>query len=165
MYIALLLAISFSTFSLDDKINLGMTESELVEATSAVKVGSAGARSHSYTEFSEENPVVYIDRTSEKKKEYYFHDGKLYKVMTIYRNRVNDQSYYLEKINTLTKQFGEPSRKYTDQVVTLVVLHSVWENEQEELDLRFGAGYVYEVVTHKSMRKEKTKQDLHLNAI
>ena len=157
--------LNLSAFSLDESISLGMTESELLEITNAVKVDIDAGRGHGYTEFSEENPVVYIDNAQHEKKEYYFHGGQLYKVMTIFRDRVNDASYYQEKLSELEQRFGEPSRKFSDHVFSLVVLHAVWENEHEELDLRFGAGYVHAVITNKALRKDKVQKDLYKKAI
>jgi len=161
----LLAALNLSVFSLDSQVVLGMSEAELLERSDVFKVGGDEGRGHGFTEFSEENPVVYIDNSTVDKKEYYFHNGKLYKVMTIYRGRANDEGYYLEKISELTNRFGEPVRKYSDRVFSLVVLHHVWENKREELDLRFGAGYVHVVITNKALRSEKEKQDLYRKAI
>ena len=163
----LLISLNFSAYSFSgSEISFGISESELLAKTQAIKVSGEGSRGHGYTEFGEENPVVYVDSsTKDKKVEYYFHSGKLYKVMTIYRDRVNDESYYLEKSKELEKRFGQPARKYSEQLFSLIVLHQVWENEHEELDLRFGAGYVHEVITDKSLLNDKRKQDLYKRAI
>lgn len=163
----LLVTLNLSAYSFSgSEVGFGMSESELLAKTQAVKVGGEGSRGHGYTEFGEENPVVYVDSSEKDKKvEYYFHNGKLYKVMTIYRDRVNDENYYIEKSKELEGKFGQPDRKFSEQLFSLIVLHQVWENENEELDLRFGAGYVHEVITDKSLRKDKEKQDLYKHAI
>ena len=169
MYTALILLMSLnlSNYSFGGTdISFGMTEAELVDNTQAVKVADENTRGHGYTEFNEENPVVYIDSSSQNKKiEYYFHNDHLYKVMTIYRDRVHDENYYLEKTQELEGRFGQASQKYSKKLFSLIVLHQIWENEDLELDLRFGAGYVHEVITDKSLRNDKRKQDLYKQAI
>lgn len=163
----LIASLNLSAFALGDApVQLGISEAELLDKTQAVKVDEQSHGGHGYTDFAEENPLVYVDNSlKERKVEYYFHLGRLYKVMTIYRDRVNDEAYYQEQLAALQQRFGEPSRRFTSQVFSLQVFHHVWEDEREELDLRFGAGYVYKVIVDKAMQRDKRQQDISKRAI
>lgn len=133
-----------------------MSEQALQNSVKVEMAASGDGHGHGYSDFMEVNPVVYIDDSAtDKKIEYYFHNNKLYKTFVIYLNQENPEAYYQQKTIELEKSFGEVKNQYTDELFSMPIQHRVWENDFETLDLRFGAGYVYEVRTFKKLAKEK----------
>jgi len=133
-----------------------MSERALTNVTNAEMVASGNGHGHGYSDFTEVNAVVYVDESNKNKKlEYYFHDGKLYKTYTIYMNQMNPESYFDQKTLELEEIFGKTKKQYIDELFSMPIQHRVWENGNETLDLRFGAGYVYEVRTFNKLVKEK----------
>ncbi len=140
-------------------VKLGMSEEQLLKIVDAKKVSGMDGHQHGYSDFTEVNPVVYVDTSSSARKlEYYFHEGKLYKIYTIYRDQSDVSNLYQKKFNELAARLGEPKRQYTSEYFSMPIQHNVWDMGNEELDLRFGAGYVYEVLVNKPAALEKKKQ-------
>lgn len=141
------------------ELEWGMSEQALSDKYQVIKIDPQNPQGQHYTEFQEINPVVYIDRsTPGQKKEFYFYKGKLYKTLVIHLNQNDAQTLYLKKIKTLTDSLGEPDQKKQSMVFNLPVLHTIWNLENEQYDLRFGAGYIYEVRTHIPVAVEKEER-------
>ncbi len=159
MFTALIFAISISFATLplgDDNLQWGISEQALQEKYQVTEVNPALGPKHGYTEFSEVDPVVYIDRSTQgQKTEFYFHEGKLYKTLIIHLDQEDAFNRYESKIEKLKQELGPVDKQFQSKLFNMTVLHSVWDFKEEEYDLRFGAGYIYEVRTHKPAAKEK----------
>lgn len=139
----------------NSEITWGISESELNEKLRVEQTANNG-HGHGYSDFSEVNPVVYINETKDGiKHEFYFFKNKLYKTYTIYRDQSAVQKLYQARLQHYKKNVGEPSKVYEDQLFSLPIQHTVWENESEKLDVRLGAGFVYEVREYKPIAAEK----------
>jgi len=140
-------------------IDWDITEQALQEKIKEKKIDTTLGHGHSYSDFNEINPTVYIDDSfPDKKFEFYFHKGKLYKIYTIYRNQDDIQAFYQQKIEGLKNKLGQPNNTYTDELFSMSIQHHVWETKEEQLDLRLGGGYVYEVRIEKSIAQDKQTQ-------
>lgn len=158
----LLISSTFATYPLgEETLQWGISEQALTDQRDVIKVNPSNPQGQHYTDFSEINPVVYIERSEPGKKiEYYFFEGKLYKTFIIHLEQDNAHARYQEKLEALTKSLGTPSRQHQSMVYSIPVYHSIWQFGDEEFDLRFGAGYIYEVRTHKpTAKKKKIKQE------
>ncbi len=155
--IILLITSSFATLPIGEgDLQWGASEQTLIDQYNVTKVDPKNPQGNHFTEFLEIDPVVYIDRSSPGKKiEFYFYQGKLYKTFVIHLNQSNSQARYEEKIKALTESLGAPSKQTQSIVYSIPVFHTTWEFENEQYDLRFGAGYIYEVRTHKPSAEEK----------
>ena len=157
MFIVLGLSSFFSAFPINNKgFDWSITEEDLSKQFTVEKVSDGTSHGHGYSDFSEINPVVYVDNsTSEKKMEFYFYEKKLYKIYTIHKSKENESAFYKTKIIELQTVLGEPKEIYTDELFDMPIVHHIWETDTEKLDLRYGAGYVYEVRTNKSSADQK----------
>lgn len=141
---------------INEDIGWETTEYTLKKHFNVERAGDGSEHGHGYSDFTEINPIVYVDSSYQDKKiEYYFHNNKLYKIYTIYRSKTNEISFYNEKIAEFKKALGNPKENYTDELYSMPIQHYIWETENEKLDLRYGAGYVYEVRTNKKSAEEK----------
>ncbi len=158
-FILLLITSSFATLPLGEgDLQWEASAQTLMEHYNAVKVDPQNPQGNHFTEFMEIDPVVYIDRsTPGKKVEFYFYQGRLYKTFVIHLDQSNAQARYEEKIKTLTESLGTPSKQHQSIVYSIPVFHAIWEFEDEQYDVRFGAGYIYEVRTHKPTAEEKKR--------
>jgi len=157
MIIAITLSSFFSVFPIKNTdFNWDITEEALNSHFSVEKVSDGTGHGHGFSDFSEINPIVYVDNSSsDKKMEFYFHNNKLYKIYTIYKSQENVSAFYESKVGELQKALGEPKEVFTDELYAMPIVHHIWETSDEKLDLRYGAGYVYEVRTNKSSAKQK----------
>jgi len=158
--ILLLVTTAFSTSPLgQDALEWGISEAALMARYNVLKIDPKNPQGQHFTEFMEVDPVVYIDRaTPGQKREFYFYDGKLYKTLVIHLNQKNAQAFYKEKVETLAESLGEPSQQLSSMVFNLPVLHTIWDFENEQYDLRFGAGYIYEVRIHTPLAEKKKQR-------
>lgn len=160
--LTLLITSSFIALPLGEgELQWGASEQTLLKQTNAVKVDPKNPQGNHFTEFMEIDPVVYIDRSNSGKKiEFYFYQGKLYKTFVIHLDQGNAPKRYEEKVKQLTESLGTPTLQRQSIVYSIPVYHTIWEYEDEQFDLRFGAGYIYEVRTYKpSAEKKKRVQD------
>ena len=105
-------------------ITWGMSIEEL---TSQFEVQKATPDSgFGYADHMEVDPDVYIRVTKDNRKiEYYFYKGRLYKIYIVYDRARSTETFY---------------------------------KSTSTLDLRSGAGYVYEVMIDKAAERDKAKQ-------
>jgi hypothetical protein len=105
------------------------------------------------------DPDVYVRRTQDNKKiEYYFYHGRLYKIYIVYDREKSTDVFYKELINKAHKEYGPAQSHYQENVFGIMVLHVMWDDGSSTLDLRSGAGYVYEVLIDKAAEREKANQ-------
>ncbi len=84
-----------------------------------------------------------------------FSRGKLYKIFTVYGRAYTSAENYAKLVSQLKAQIGEPKRTYDDQTFGIRVLHTEWTTETSTLDLRMGAGFMYEVRYDNNAAREK----------
>jgi hypothetical protein len=133
--------------------NWGITVAELKKQTTVFKA-SPGSE-YNYSEHMEVNPDVYVQKVADKRIEYYFFRGKLYKIFILYNRALANPESYQKLISQQSKKYGPPQRRYQEVVFGLQVQHASWSDKESSLDLRLGAGYVYQVRTQKSVAAAK----------
>lgn len=145
-----------------EKARWGMTVQELQEVASVERVLTG--KGFNYAEHMEEDPEVYAGFSAGHNRiEYYFFEGKLYKVFIIYDKMLYHTKFYEKLVKDTTEKYGPPGRTYEETFYDLVIHHSLWEDPESELDLRKGAGFVYQVridrdaAGRKAAREKKKK--------
>jgi hypothetical protein len=133
----------------------GITTSQLKQIAPVVKVKSGA--NYRFAEHMEIDPDVYVlkDTKQNKKIEYYFYKGKLYKIFVVYDRKPQSISLYKQIKDNLVSDFGNYKRNFKQKVFGLVVTHTQWEDEKTLLDLREGAGFVYQVRIDRDALKIK----------
>ena len=113
---------------------------------------------YNYADHAETDPNVYVRKTTDGTRiEYYFHQNKLYKIYVVYGRERSTREFYKKLIDQTQRVYGPAKSHYQEKYYGITVLHVKWEDQQSELDLRSGAGFVYQVLTDK---KTKQKKDL-----
>lgn len=134
--------------------NWGMSVEEL---TSQLNVHKASPGSeYSYADHAETDPNVYVRVTDDNTRiEYYFFEDLLYKIYVVYDRAKSSADFYQEKILATRKKYGPAQSHYQERVYGLLVLHVKWDDGKSTLDLRSGAGYIYEVLVNKDAERKK----------
>ena len=135
----------------------GMTIEDL---TSHYDVHKAVAGSeYGYADHGEVDPDVYVRITEDNTRvEYYFFEGRLYKIYVVYDRSKASTEFYQKLIANAQKQYGPAQSHYQENVFGILVLHVKWEDGNSSLDLRSGAGYIYEVLVDIAAEREKGNQ-------
>lgn len=121
---------------------------------------------YNYSDHMETDPEVYIQFTKENKRiEYYFFKGKLYKIFIVYDRALTSPQFYRQQITEASRKYGSPQGQFEEKVLGLTVKHTTWEGEQTLLDLRSGAGFVFEVLMDKDVAQAKAVRRQLKNAI
>ena len=149
-----------ASFQLPDgyeETHWGMSVEEL---TSQLDVHKATAGSeYSYADHTETDPEVYVRLTEDDTRvEYYFFEGRLYKIYVIYDRAKSSAEFYQQRIEATRKQYGSAQSHYQEHVYGILVLHVKWDDGKSSLDLRSGAGYIYEVYVDKDAERRKASQ-------
>ena len=111
-----------------------------------------------YAEHLEENPEVYARMTNQHERiEYYFFDGRLYKIFIIYDRMLYHTGLYDRLVSDTQKQYGTPEKVFDESLLDLLIHHTLWEDESSSLDIRQGAGFIYQVRTDKAMAEKKAR--------
>jgi hypothetical protein len=111
---------------------------------------------YNYSDHMETDPEVYVQLTEQDKRiEYYFFKGKLYKIYIVYNKSLTSDKFYQQKVDAATEKYGEPKDQFDESYFGLPVKHTYWEGEQSVLDLRSGAGFIYEVLIDKKAAMAK----------
>ncbi|MBI3812162.1 MAG: hypothetical protein HY283_08160 [Nitrospirae bacterium] len=119
-----------------------------------------------YAEHLEEDPEVYSRITPKHERiEYYFYQGRLYKVFVIYDRIFFHTRFYEGLIEEMTKSFGPPPKTYQEEFFGLSIQHARWEDAASVLDLRKGAGFIYQVRIDKAADQKKTKSQTKKKSI
>lgn len=135
----------------------GMTIEEL---TSQVDVRKASPGSeYGYADHTEINPNVYVRITKDNTRiEYYFFEGTLYKIYVVYDRAKSSTEFYQKLITDTQSKYGPAQSHYQESNFGLLVLHVKWDDGKSTLDLRSGAGYIYEVYVDKDAEQKKASQ-------
>ena len=138
-------------------ITWGMSIEEL---TSQFEVHKATPGSgYSYADHMETDPDVYVRHTKDNRKiEYYFFDGRLYKIYIVYDRAKSTEGFYKNLIDKAQKEYGPAHSHYQENIFGILVLHVKWDDGKSTMDLRSGAGYVYEVLVDKAGEREKASE-------
>ena len=135
----------------------GMTVEEL-QAFTVVHKASRGSE-YTYSDHTEINPNVYISKQADKRIEYYFFRDRLYKIYVVYNRTASNDRLYNDLIQQHAALHGEPHETYQEKVFGMLVKHVAWINEESILDLRSGAGYIYQVrIDRKAAAAKKLLQ-------
>lgn len=142
----------------------GMTVSDLesrMELTRADRGDGFG-----YAEHLEEEPEVYIRQNAQHERvEYYFSEGRLYKIFIVYDRVLFHTPFYKDIVERTTVEFGPPGRIFQEDFFGLSIQHTQWEDAASILDLRKGAGFIYQVRIHKQGAEEKARRLLRKKSI
>jgi hypothetical protein len=137
-------------------VTWGMNAKQLQAAAPARKAELTDG--FGYADHLEDDPDVYVGLTPEHERiEYYLFDDRLYKIYIVYERIMTHTGLYERLVEEIGKQFGPAQRSYHDELFGLPIQHTVWEDEQTILDLRKGAGFVYQVRTHKATAEKKQR--------
>lgn len=139
-----------------DQARWGITAAELknqVEVDRAEMTDEFG-----YAEHLEEDPEVYARVTPRHERiEYYFYQGRLYKIFVVYDRIFFHTRLYEDLIEEMKKSFGPPLKTYQEKFFGLSIQHTRWEDDASVLDLRKGAGFIYQVRIDKAAEHEKAR--------
>ncbi len=139
-----------------EKATWGMTVEELQRVASVEKADTE--EGFNYAEHQEEDPEVYIRLAGGHERiEYYFFQGKLYKIFIVYDRILYHTRFYDRLIDEVKGDFGPPHKTYEEEFFGLPIQHHFWEDNVSSLDLRKGAGFVYQVRTHKALAEKKAR--------
>ena len=133
-----------------------MTLEELQGLVSVEKI--IPGEGFNYAEHGEEDPDVYARMTDKHERiEYYFYKGRLYKIFIIYDRILSHTPLYEKLVEDVTREFGQPDRTYQEEFFGLRIDHSLWEDNISILDLRKGAGFIFQVRMDKETSKKKER--------
>lgn len=119
---------------------------------------------YGYADHAETDPDVYVRTTEDNTRiEYYFFEGLLYKIYVVYDREKSSADFYQERILATRKKYGPAQSHYQERVFGLLVLHVKWDDGKSTLDLRSGAGYIYEVYVDKDAERRKASKDRKRN--
>ncbi|WP_455206502.1 hypothetical protein [Kaarinaea lacus] len=138
-------------------ITWGMGIEELTSQHEVHKAVPGSA--YTYADHMEIDPDVYVRRTEDNKKiEYYFYNGRLYKIYIVYDREKSTDAFYKELIDKAHKEYGSAQSHYQENIFGIQVLHVKWDDGSSTMDLRSGAGYVYQVLIDKTAEREKANR-------
>ena len=121
---------------------------------------------YSYAEHMEIDPDVYVRKAADNQRlEYYLFNNQVYKIFIVYDRSDDDNLQYNQLVDKFIGDFGKPHSTYDETVFGIAVTHTIWEDEHSTLDVRHGAGYVYQVRVNKKLIKEKSLLQQQRNSI
>lgn len=142
----------------------GITAKQLTESVEVHK--ATPGSEYNYSDHMEVEPDVYIQFAEDKKRiEYYFFKGKLYKIYIVYDRALTSPEFYQQKIAEARQKYGPSQGHFEENVFGLTVKHTTWEGEQSLLDLRSGAGFIFEVLMDKKVAQAKALRQRLKNSI
>jgi hypothetical protein len=137
-------------------VTFGMTVDQLRSKVQVDKVNTT--EGFNYAEHLEEDPEVYAGMGDQHERiEYYFFEGRLYKIFIIYDRMFYHTGLYKRLVADAQKRFGKPEKVFDESLMDLLIHHTLWEDADTSLDLRMGAGFIYQVRTDKAMADKKAK--------
>ncbi len=107
--------------------------------------------------FETEPDVYYREKGKDERVEYYFYKGKLYKIFIIYNRELYETSFYEDLIKKAKDSYGAPKDLFEEKTFGLRVFHALWDDGETTLDIRKGAGFIFQVLAEKSVASEKEK--------
>ena len=111
-----------------------------------------------YAEHLEEDPEVYYWNSPQHERvEFYFYQGRLYKIFIIYDRVYFHTRFYEKLVEETTTAYGNPQDRYQEEFFGIPIQHARWEDSASVLDLRKGAGFIYQVRIEKITAEKKAK--------
>jgi hypothetical protein len=111
---------------------------------------------YSYADHLEDNPDVHVlIREDNTRIEYYFFQGRLYKVFVVYDRSATSTEFYKKLVMDKQTEYGPAQSHYQEEYYGIQVLHVKWEDMNSIMDLRSAAGYIYQVLIDKKAKNEK----------
>jgi hypothetical protein len=139
-----------------DRAGWGITVAELQKQVDIERAEMTDG--FGYAEHLEADPDVYFRMTpNHERVEYYFYQARLYKVFIIYDRIYFHTRFYEDLVGEMKKNFGEPNEVYQEDFFGLPIQHTRWEDADSILDLRKGAGFIYQVRIDKAANQNKAK--------
>lgn len=112
-----------------------------------------------YAEHLEEDPEVYFWNSPQHERvEFYFYEGRLYKIFIVYDRIYFHTRFYEKLVEETTAAYGKPQDTYQEEFFGIPILHARWEDSASVLDLRKGAGFIYQVRIDKMAAEKKAKE-------
>lgn len=134
----------------------GMSAQQLQAAAPAQKAEKTDGLG--YADHLEDDPDVYIGLTPQHERvEYYLFEDRLYKIYIVYDRIMTHTGLYERLVAEIAQQFGPAQQRYRDELFGLPIQHTIWEDANTILDLRQGAGFVYQVRIHKAAAEKKQR--------
>jgi len=147
-----------------DQAHWGMTTAELRAQVAVDRAEMTDG--FGYAEHSEEDPDVYFRMTpAHERIEYYFYEGRLYKIFVIYDQVYFHTRFYDDLVDEMKASFGPPNKVYREELFGLTIQHTRWEDPASILDLRKGAGFIYQVRIDITADREKAKARIRKKSI
>ncbi|MBI3610238.1 MAG: hypothetical protein HY204_06000 [Nitrospirae bacterium] len=147
-----------------DRAGWGITLAELQNQVDVARVDMA--EGFGYAEHFEEDPDVYYRVTSQHERvEYYFYQGRLYKIFIIYDRIYFHTPFYENLVKATKKSYGAPHDTYQEDLFGMPIQHTRWEDAVSVLDLRKGAGFIYQVRIDKAAAQKKAKAQTRKKSI
>ncbi|HEY5594606.1 MAG TPA: hypothetical protein VIL61_05535 [Nitrospiria bacterium] len=141
-----------------DPVHWGITVDDLKKQVEVERVEMTDE--FGYAEHMEEDPEVYARMTSRHERiEYYFFQGRLYKIFVVYDRIFFHTRFYEDLIEEMKESFGPPLKTYQEEFFGLSIQHIRWEDDASVLDLRKGAGFIYQVRIDKAADQKKAKAE------
>lgn len=139
-----------------DAVSWGMSVSKVQGKTGAVRADPSSG--FGYAEHGEEDPEVYT-RTGPhgERVEYYFFKEELYKIFVVYDRILFHTRFYEELAEEIGRDFGPPQKTFEEKFFGLDIFYTRWEDDASILDLRKGAGFIYQVRIDKGRDSDKKR--------
>jgi len=132
----------------------GMSIEELTSQTEVHK--AVPGSEYNYADHTETDPEVYVRKTEDNTRiEYYFYEGLLYKIYVVFDRAKSSDDFYQQRILQTRKKYGSAQSHYQEKTFGLLVFHVKWDDGKSTLDIRSGAGYIYEVYVDKEREMKK----------
>lgn len=147
-----------------EQAHWGMSVTELGKITELHK--ATPGSEYQYAEHMETNPDVYVTILPDRRIEYYFFRQKLYKIFIVYNKSfakgTASDTVYNNLIQQHTELYGKPDETFQETVFGMNVLHNAWINDDSVLDIRSGAGFIYQMrLDRKAAAKKLLQQFRH----
>lgn len=107
--------------------------------------------------FETEPDVYYKEKGKEERVEYYLYKERLYKIFIIYDRELYDTPFYEGLINKMKEVNGPPKEVFVEKSFGLKISHALWDDGETTIDIRKGAGFIFQVITDKSIAEKKEK--------
>lgn len=151
----ILLSVALTLPAGNDIAQWGVTVEEL-QANIPLDQAVPDENGYAYGDHEEVDADVYVYRPDKGGRvELYFFEKKLYKTYTIFGHTQTPESTYEALVKEMTDKYGTPAKMFEEVKFGIKIIHNQWNDDKTLIDLRFGAGYVYEVRIDKTAAERK----------
>lgn len=135
----------------------GMSADELKRLVEDLVKADNKKRFYFGEHFEIEPDVYYKEKGKDERIEYYFYNGRLYKIFIIYGRELYETSFYEDLVKKTKEMYGVPKDVFEEKSFGLKIFHALWEDGETTLDVRKGAGFIFQVMTEKATAETKEK--------